>query len=68
MHDHFEQGYGGDADVFEMVGVLFPGLLLLYDFLLVGIVAVECIACWVYELDDILELCLISDFMPRRIC
>ena len=63
MHDHFEKGDGGDADVFEVVRVLFPGFLILYDFLLVSIVAVESVAGWVNELDGVLELCLTSDSM-----
>jgi len=69
VHDHFEQGDGGDADIFEVVGVLFPRLLILYGFLLIGVVAVEGIAGWVDKLYGVFELCLMSDFiLGWRIC
>lgn len=40
MHDHFEKGDGGDADVLEVVRVGFPGVVIGYGFLFVCIVAV----------------------------
>ena len=48
MHDHFEQGDGGYADVFEVVGVFLPWLLLAYSLLLFFIIAVKGIAVGIY--------------------
>ena len=44
MHDHFEEGDGGDADVFEVVRVLFPGFRFADCSLVRGIVGVEGVA------------------------
>lgn len=56
MHDHFEEGDSGDADIFEVVGVFFPGLFILDGLLLGGIIAVEGIAGGIDKLDGIFEL------------
>lgn len=57
MHDHFEEGDGGDADVFEVIGIIFPGAFVGYGFLFFFIVAVEGVAVGVYELDCVFQLC-----------
>lgn len=56
MHHHLDQGDGGDADVFEVVGIGSPwprvGV-----FLVVGRVeGVESVAGWVDDFDGILDL------------
>ena len=56
VHDHFEQGDGGYANVFEVVGVFSPWLLFGDGFLLFDIVAVEGVAVRIHEFDGVLEL------------
>lgn len=58
MHDHLEEGDGGDADILEVVGVFAPWVSFLDGFLLFGVVAVEGVAVGVDELDGVLELCV----------
>lgn len=56
MHDHFQQGDGGDADVFEVVRVFAPGGVVGDGFLFVGVVGVEGVAVGVDEFDGVFEL------------
>lgn len=56
MHDHFEQGDGGDADILEVAGVAAPGSGVVDDFLVDLGVVVESVAVRVDELDGVLEL------------
>ena len=56
MHDHFQEGDGGDADVFEVVWVAAPWVEVVDCFLLRGCVGVEGIAVGVCEVDGIVEL------------
>jgi hypothetical protein len=58
VHDHLEEGDGGDSDVFEVVRVGLPGFGFLNCFLLGGVVCVEGVAVRVDEFDIIVELCL----------
>jgi len=39
-----------------VVRIFLPGFLILYDFLLIGVVAVESVAGGIDELDGVLEL------------
>lgn len=57
MHNHLDEGDGGNADVLEVVGVFAPWRGGLDGFLLVGVVAVEGVTVGVDELDGIFELC-----------
>lgn len=57
MHDHFEEGDGGDADVFEVIGIIFPRAFVGYGFLFFFIVAVEGVSVGVYKLDCVFQLC-----------
>jgi hypothetical protein len=56
VHDHFEQGDGGDAHVFEVIWVLFPWLGIFGFLLFLGIKIVEGIAGWVNELNIVVRL------------
>ena len=56
MHDHFEEGDGGDADGFEVVGIGAPGMVVILGLLVGGIVAVEGVAVEIDEFDGVFEL------------
>lgn len=55
MHDHFEEGDGGDADMFEVMGVLFPGAGFSDSFLFGRLIGIESVALRVDELDGVFE-------------
>lgn len=44
MHDHFEQGDGGDADGFEVVGIFAPETGFVFGFDGGGVVGIEGVA------------------------
>ena len=55
VHDHFEEGDRGDADVFEVVGVFLPGPFFIYGFLLRFVIRIEGIAMEVHQFDRVLH-------------
>ena len=57
MHDHFDKSDGGDADVFEVVGIFLPWPLGRDFLVLLGVEGVEGVAGGVDQLDRILDLC-----------
>jgi hypothetical protein len=60
MHHHFKKCYGGDANIFEVVGVFLPWLLVVDLLLLLFGVAVEGVAGGVEQFDGVFELCKIG--------
>jgi len=56
VHDHFEKSDGGDANVFEVVGVFAPETGFVFGFNGDGVVGVEGVAGGVGERDGIGEL------------
>lgn len=56
MHNHFEKCDGGDADIFEVMRVAFPGALIGYSFLFDDVVAVQSVSMRINEFDSILKL------------
>lgn len=54
MHDHLEEGDGGNSNMFEVMGVGFPRPFVQDAFLFFGVVTVESIAVGVDELDAVL--------------
>ena len=57
MHNHLDEGDGGDADVLEVVRIFAPWMGGLNGFLLVRVVAVEGVTVGIDELDGVFELC-----------
>lgn len=55
MHDHFQESDGGDADVFEVVGVFGPGAGGIEGFVRFFIVLVEGVSLGVDEVDGVFE-------------
>jgi len=58
VHDHFEESDGGDANVFEVVGVFAPETGFVFGFDGNGVVSVESVAGGVSEGNGIGELCV----------
>jgi len=56
VHDHLEEGHGGDADVLEIFRVATPWSGIIDGFLIGFRVVVESVAMRVDELDGVLEL------------
>lgn len=44
MHDHFEEGDGGDADILEVMRVFLPGFSFADGFLVIGVIGIEGVA------------------------
>lgn len=57
MHDHLEEGDGGDSHVLEVVGVGSPWFGIVDFFLLGRVVGVEGVSLGVDQLDVVVELC-----------
>ena len=57
MHDHLEERDGGDADGFEVVGVVCPWFGCHDGLFGGGVVVVESVAVGVDEFDDVFSLC-----------
>lgn len=55
MHDHFEEGDGGDADVFEVVWVGSPGASIIFGFDGGGVVGIEGVAGGICKGDGVFK-------------
>lgn len=60
MHHHLQEGDGGNANIFEVVGIGSPRLCIIDCFLLRNGVVVKGVAVLVDELDAIIELWWLS--------
>ena len=68
MHDHFEEGDGGDADVLEVVRVVLPGSLASDGILFFFVVAIKRVSVGIYKFDGVFEFCrYFSKPMPQWI-
>jgi hypothetical protein len=56
VHGHFDECYGADADMFEVIGISGPRFILGYGFLGLRIVIVQGIAFGVDQLYVVVEL------------
>lgn len=57
MHNHFQQGNGGNAYILKIVRVPLPRLIVPNDLLLSILIGVEGITVDIDELDSVLKLC-----------
>ena len=60
MHNHLEEGDGGNSNIFEVMGIGFPWLFLPDEILFLFIVTVQSVPVGIDELDAVLELCFID--------